>query len=156
MYETRWNTNKEIPIMADLWYKMACEMGDVDGIPKPDVKRLEEVKSLFLKEFELGNLVFRVATDSNDNIVACSGGLIRTEYSYPLAEEQSLFGWVIAVYTKENHRNNGLAYKLVDETCGWLKGKGAIRARLWSSSTGRKVYGNLGFKDMMDMSKSLT
>ncbi|MBN8211104.1 GNAT family N-acetyltransferase [Bacillus sp. NTK071] len=63
---------------------------------------------------------------------------------------------IVAVYTKENHRNNGLAYKLVDETCGWLKENGAIRARLWSSSTGRKVYGNLGFKDMMDMSKSLT
>jgi GNAT superfamily N-acetyltransferase len=156
MYETRWIANDEITIMADYWYRMACEMGEIDGIPKLDIQRLEEVKNLFLKEYELGNLMFRVAIDSNDNIVACAGGLIRTEYSYPLAKEQSLFGWVIAVYTLKNHRNNGLAYKLVDEICLWLKQKGAKRARLWSSSTGRKVYENLGFRNMMDMSKPLS
>ncbi|MEH7246859.1 GNAT family N-acetyltransferase [Neobacillus niacini] len=156
MYETRWTTNEEITIMADYWYRMASEMEETDGIPKPELHRVEEVKHLFVKESNLGNLMFRVAIDSNDNIVACAGGLIRTEYSYPLAEEQSLFGWVIAVYTLKNHRNNGLAYKLVDEICLWLKQKGAKRARLWSSSTGRRVYEDLGFKNMMDMSKPLS
>jgi predicted GNAT family acetyltransferase len=156
MYETRWTTNDEIPIMADYWYRMACEMGEVDGIPTPDLQRVEEVKNLFLKESKSGNLMFRVAIDSHDRIVACAGGLIRTEYPYPLAEEQSLFGWVIAVYTLKNHRNNGLAYKLVDEICLWLKQKGANRARLWSSSTGRRVYENLGFENMRDMTRPLS
>ncbi|MEI5907111.1 GNAT family N-acetyltransferase [Bacillus spongiae] len=156
MYETRWSTNDEITIMVDFWCKMASEMGENDGIPKPDLLRIEEVKNLFISESELGNLKFRVAVDSNDNIVACAGGLIRTGYSYPLAEKPSLFGRVISVYTLKKHRNNGLAYKLVDEICLWLKDKGAKRARLWSSSTGRKVYENLGFKNMLDMSKSLS
>ncbi|MCL1696760.1 MULTISPECIES: hypothetical protein [unclassified Lysinibacillus] len=53
MYETRWATNEEITIMADPWYKMACELGEIDGIPKPDLKRFEEVKNLFVKESEL-------------------------------------------------------------------------------------------------------
>lgn len=100
--------------------------------------------------------MFKVAVDSNKNIVACAGGLIREEYPYPLAEEQSLFGWVIAVYTLENFRNNGIAYHLVDEVCTWLQQKGAKRARLWSSSTGRSVYEKLGFQNMMDMSKELS
>ncbi|MBH0159367.1 GNAT family N-acetyltransferase [Fictibacillus sp. 26RED30] len=156
MYETRWANDDEITIMADYWYRMACEMGEIDEIPKPDIQRIEEVKNLFIKETNLGNLKFRVAIDSNDKIVACAGGLLRKEYPYPLAEEQSLFGWVLAVYTLKNHRNNGLAYKLVDEICLWLSQKGARRARLWSSSSGRKVYENLGFKNMMDMSKPLT
>lgn len=155
MYKTRWSTNDEITVMVDYWYKMATEMGENDGIPKPDLQRIEGVKNLFIREYELGNLKFRVAVDSNDNIVACAGGLIRTEYSYPLAEEPSLFGWVISVYTLKKHRNNGLAYNLVDEICLWLRDKGAKRARLWSSSSGRKVYENLGFKDMLDMSKPL-
>ncbi|WP_245676747.1 GNAT family N-acetyltransferase [Bacillus solimangrovi] len=85
---------------------------------------------LFLKEFGAGNLKFR------------------------LAEEQSQFGWIISVYTLEPHRKNGLAYKLVDEVCCLLQEKGAKRARLWSSSSGRKVYENLGFDSMIDMSKS--
>ncbi|QVY62121.1 GNAT family N-acetyltransferase [Cytobacillus gottheilii] len=156
MYETRWTTNEEITIMADYWYRMACEMGEIDGIPKPELHRVEKVKNLFVKEFNTGNLKFRVAVDSDENIVACAGGLIRTEYPYPLAEEQSLFGWVLAVYTFKEHRNNGLANKLVEEICLWLKQKGAKRARLWSSSTGRSVYENLGFKNMMDMSKPLS
>lgn len=37
---------------------MACEMGEIDRIPKPDLQRFEEVKNLFLKESELGNLMF--------------------------------------------------------------------------------------------------
>ena len=156
MYETRWSTNDEITIMVDYWCKMANEMGENDGTPKPDFRRIEQVKSLFIRESESGNLKFRVAIDHTNQIIACAGGLIRTEYSYPLAEEPSLFGWVISVYTLKEHRKNGLAYKLVDEICLWLKQKGAKRARLWSSSDGRKVYENLGFENMIDMSKPLS
>jgi GNAT superfamily N-acetyltransferase len=156
MYQTRWITKEEIAMMPDFWYRMACEMGEIDGVPKPDLERLEEVKSLFYKEFESGRLMFRVAVDRSGKIVACAGGLLRKEYSFPLAIEQTLFGWVIAVYTDKDHRRNGLAYMLVEDICLWLKEKGADRARLWSSSAGRSVYENLGFEKMMDMVKPLT
>jgi GNAT superfamily N-acetyltransferase len=156
MYQTRLITKEEIALMADFWYRMACEMGEIDGIPNPDLERLEEVKSLFYNEFESGRLMFRVAVDSSGKIVACAGGLLRKEYSYPLAKEQTLFGWVIAVYTIREHRRNGLAYMLVEDICLWLKEKGADRARLWSSSAGRRVYENMGFEKMMGMVKSLT
>ena len=156
MYETRWATEGEISLLADYWYRMACEMGECDGIPKPDLQRAEEVKNLFSKEYKSGNLSFRVAVDNEDNIVACAGGLVRTEYPFPLAPEQSLFGWVISVYTLKEHRKNGLAHKLVDEICSWLHQKGAKRARLWASSAGRSVYEHLGFQNMMDMTKTLS
>ncbi|MBH9964900.1 GNAT family N-acetyltransferase [[Bacillus] enclensis] len=155
MYRTRNATDAEIPLMADHWYRMACEMCEIDDMPKPDIRRIEEVKSLFIKESEAGQLMFRVALDESDQIAACAGGLLRTEYPYPLAKEQSLFGWVISVYTLENHRHNGLASTLTDEVCVWLKQNGAKRARLWSSSTGRSVYEKNGFKPMMDMTKPL-
>jgi predicted GNAT family acetyltransferase len=77
------------------------------------------------------------------------------EYSFLLSDEQTPFGWIVAVYTLEQHRNKGLAYQLVEEVCSWLKEKGAARARLWSSSSGRNVYERLGFKSMIDMEKSL-
>lgn len=155
MYETRFITQNELAIMADFWHRMAVEMSETDGIPKPDIGKFERVTTLFRNEFALGNLAFRVALDSNNHIVACAGGLIRKEYAFPLADEQSLFGWVIAVYTEKEHRHSGLAATLVDEICLWLKQKGAKRARLWSSSTGRSVYEKLGFQSMMDMSKPL-
>lgn len=156
MYQTRWAADHELPILADFWFRMACEMGQLDGIPKPDVQRVKQVENMFLKETASGHLRFRVAIDSEDHIVSCAGGLIRTEYAFPLAEEQSLFGWIISVYTLEEHRNHGLARILVDEVCSWLKEKGAERARLWSSSTGRSVYEHLGFKNMIDMEKPLS
>lgn len=130
-------------------------MGEIDGIPLPNTKRVNEVEQSFFMENENGNLIFRVAVNENNEIVACAGGLLRKEYSFPLSEEQSLFGWIIAVYTLPQYRNNGLADRLVDEVCLWLKDKGAKRARLWSSSRARKVYENLGFKSMLDMEKPL-
>ncbi|XXM73121.1 GNAT family N-acetyltransferase [Lysinibacillus sphaericus] len=155
MYKTRNATEAEIPLMADHWHRMACEMSEIDGITKPDIHRVEEVKNLFIKEYEAGKLIFRVAVDESNQIAACAGGLIRTEYPYPLAEEESLFGWVISVYTLENHRHKGLGSTLTDEVCEWLKQNGAKRARLWSSSTGRSVYEKSGFKPMMDLTKPL-
>jgi GNAT superfamily N-acetyltransferase len=155
MYRTRNATDEEVPLMAGHWYQMACEMSEIDGMPKPDIHRIEVVKSLFLREWEAGHLMFRVAVDESDQIAACAGGLLRREYPYPLAEEQTLFGWVISVFTLENHRHNGLATILTDEVCEWLKQRGAKRARLWSSSTGRSVYEKSGFKPMLDMVKPL-
>ena len=155
MYKTRWAKEEEFNVILDYWYEMAYEMGESDEVPKPDQQRYEEVRSLFMKESKLGNLMFRVAVDKDDNIVACAGGLLRKEYAYPLSDEQSLFGWIISVYTSKNHRNNRLANKLVDEVCLWLKEKGVQKVRLWASSPGRRVYEKLGFKNMMYMEKEL-
>jgi predicted GNAT family acetyltransferase len=155
MYETRWATKSELPILAEYWYQMACEMGKKDGIPIPNVERVNEIRNFFLKEFENNNLRFRIALDKEGNIVACAGGLIRMEYATPLSEEQTPFGWVICVYTVSNHRKKGLASRLVEEVCSWLKERGAKRARLWASAEGRRVYENIGFSQMMDMEKVL-
>ena len=155
MYETRWAEREELLLLAEYWYRMACEMGAMDGIPAPDLQRVNQVRDLFLKEYDSGNLHFRVAIDSEGKIVACAGGLVRTEYAFPLSEEQTPFGWIISVYTIEQHRKKGLAHLLVTEVCEWLKGKGAKRARLWSSSSARKVYEDLGFSVMFDMEKPL-
>lgn len=155
MYTTRWATKNDLPFILNFWFEMACEMGEIDAIPLPDSERVMEVERLFLKESEDGNLKFRVAENGKKDIVACAGGLLRKEYLFPLSEAQTLFGWIISVYTLPQHRSNGLAYQLVDEVCSWLKDNGAKRARLWSSSNGRKVYESLGFKSMLDMEKML-
>lgn len=155
MYEFRWASTSELPVLADLWFKMACEMGESDGLPKPDEERLEEVKKLFINEDENGQLSFRVATDVEGEVVACAGGLLRMEYAFPLSEEQTPFGWIVGVYTDEEHRKNGLATQLVEDVCSWLKDKGAKRARLWASASARNMYEEIGFKAMLDMEKPL-
>jgi GNAT superfamily N-acetyltransferase len=155
MYITRWATKNEFPLLAEYWFKMACEMGEKDGIPIPNIERVNEVRNLFLKESEENNLRFRVAVDEKGNIVACAGGLIRMEYATPLSEEQTPFGWVIGIYTINNHRKKGLASQLVEEVCSWLKERGAKRARLWASSQGRRIYESIGFSPMLDMEKVL-
>ncbi len=155
MYITRWAIKNELPLLAEYWFHMACEMGEKDGIPIPNSERVNEVRNLFLKESEENNLRFRVAVDEQGNIVACAGGLIRMEYATPLSEEPTPFGWVISVYTIPHHRKKGLASQLVEEVCSWLKERGARRARLWASSEGRRIYERLGFSPMLDMEKAL-
>jgi hypothetical protein len=48
MYTTRWATRDELSKLADYWFKMACEMGELDNIPMPGTERLAEVNRLFL------------------------------------------------------------------------------------------------------------
>ncbi|HWO76612.1 MAG TPA: GNAT family N-acetyltransferase [Bacillus sp. (in: firmicutes)] len=155
MYQTRWAEREEMLLLAEYWYRMACEMGDIDGIPAPDLMQVNQVRNLFLKEYDSGNLLFRVAMDLEGKIVSCAGGLLRMEYAFPLSQELTPFGWIISVYTVEQHRKKGLAHLLVEEVCEWLKEKGAKRARLWSSSSAKNVYKDLGFTSMLDMEKPL-
>ena len=155
MYETRLAKREELPLIGNYWFRMASEMGEVDDIPVPSSQRVLEVIAIFEKEFDAGNIMFKIATDEKNEIVACAGGLIREEYSFPLSEEKSIFGWVIAVYTLPAHRKLGLSSRLVEEVCNWLKDQGAVRARLWSSSSARGMYENLGFRNMVDMEKTL-
>ncbi|ADC51541.1 GCN5-related N-acetyltransferase [Alkalihalophilus pseudofirmus OF4] len=155
LYKTRWATADELPIMSEYWCLMANEMADNDGTPEPDNERVYQVKELFINEYKAGHLAFRVAVDKEDRIIACAGGLIRTEYAYPLAEEPTLFGWIISVYTNKAHRKQGLAKDLIDEICLWLKENGANRARLWSSSLAKNMYEELGFQQMFDLEKKL-
>lgn len=155
MYDTRLANQEELQLIGDYWFRMASEMGEIDGIPVPSSQRVSEVIAILKKEFDAGNMMFKIATDKKNEMVACAGGLIREEYIFPLSEEKSLFGWVIAVYTLPAHRKNGLASRLVEEVCNWLKDQGAVRARLWSSTSARGIYEELGFKNMMDMEKTL-
>lgn len=155
MFTYRWATGQELPMIACLWHRMACEMGKLDGIPVPDEERQKEVQMFFENEYNAKRLNFRVALNDNGEIIACAGGLVRKEYAFPLSGEQTLFGWVVAVYTAEHCRRNGLASRLVGDVCSWLKEQGAERARLWPSSSAAGMYGKLGFTRMIDMEKPL-
>lgn len=43
---------EEIKIMADYWYRIACEMEELDGVPMPNLQRFEELKTYKLNELE--------------------------------------------------------------------------------------------------------
>ncbi|MEC2072555.1 GNAT family N-acetyltransferase [Alkalihalophilus marmarensis] len=155
LYKFRWATAVEVPDMSEYWCLMANEMADIDGTPEPDNERVNQIKELFVNEYKAGHLAFRVAVDKEDRIIACAGGLIRTEYAYPLAEEPTLFGWIISVYTIKVHRKQGLAHQLINDICLWLKENGAKRARLCASSLAINLYEDLGFQQMIEMEKKL-
>lgn len=151
----RWAVADEYETLGDLWYRMVCDMSPRDGVPIPTPERVEGVKAMFRAETLAGRLVHRVACDGSGAVIACAGGLLREEYPFPLATEPVPFGWVINVYTLPAFRGQGLASRLVDDVCGWLRERGARRARLWASSEGHSVYAKLGFRQMMDMEKPL-
>ncbi|MGM8216435.1 GNAT family N-acetyltransferase [Bacillaceae bacterium W0354] len=152
---TTWATKEDINKLTELWYAMTTEMEEVEGIPRPSLEKVKEVNELFNREYNQGNLMFRIVKDNAGTIITCSGGLLRSEYAYPLAEEQSIFGWVINVYTIKEYRRQRLASKLTNEVCNWLKTKGANRAKLWTSSQAREMYRNLGFTESFEMDKKL-
>ena len=153
MYTTRFATLEDLPTLVQCWTKMTIEMSEPDGTPLPTAERIAEINALFHDRFNKGELIFRVATDEKGDIVACAGGLIRYDYPWPLSNEPERVGWVVSVYTDEQHRKKGLAYKVVNEVSEWLTSKEVSYIRLWASQQGKPTYEKLGFEASPFMDK---
>lgn len=153
MYTTRFATAEDLPTLVKCWTKMTIEMSEPDGTPLPTDERIAEIYELFHERFNKGELIFRVATDEQDKIVACAGGLIRYDYPWPLSKQPEPIGWVVSVYTDINHRKQGLAYKIVNEVTECLSDKQVSYIRLWASKQGKPTYYKLGFEDSPFMDK---
>src|SRR5690606_9447678 len=153
MYTTRFATVEDLPTLVKCWTKMTVEMSEPDGTPLPTDERITEIKEIFYNRFTEGNLIFRVAVNDKDEIVACAGGLIRLDYPWPLSKDPVRVGWVVSVYTEINHRKQGLAYKIVNEVCEWLQQNEVTMIRLWASQQGKSTYEKLGFETSSFMEK---
>lgn len=153
MYKTRFATEEDLPIIVQYWTKMSIEMSKSDSTPMPTDERIEEINQLFHMKHRQGDLIFRVAVDKHNQIVACAGGLIRYDYPWPLSSEQAKVGWVVSVYTELEHRKQGLAYNIVQEVTNWLESQQVQIIRLWASQHGKTTYEKLGFMQTTFMDK---
>ena len=155
MYTTRVALKEELPQLVQFWTKMTIEMSEVEATPLPSAERIEEIKEIFESRYDSGELMFRVAVNEQNQIIACAGGLVRLDYPWPLSKQTEKVGWVVSVYTDIDHRKQGLAYRIVQEVCEWLQSQEVMTIRLWASQQGKPTYEKLGFYTMSFMEKDV-
>ncbi|KMK78110.1 GNAT family N-acetyltransferase [Alkalihalobacillus pseudalcaliphilus] len=155
MLTTREAVFEELTTLSDFWLDMIIEMNRAANRDDPDESRKQAVYERFVELYRSEQLLFRVALNEYGEIVACAGGVLWSEYLYPLASKPSLAGWVVSVYTKPDYRGRGLARQLVKEVLEWHQANGCQSSRLWSSESAEPIYQGLGFKQLPIYSKRL-
>jgi len=141
-------TKKDIPIIAEQWYKEEKLESKAD----PRWKLRKDVKKVILKElkekFKKKHFIAFVAED-NGKIVGSYQAWIENAYS--LLEINKL-GHLAVAYVEPEYREKGVAKKLFNEVIKWFKSKnikfidGYI---LNNNKVARKTWSKLGLKDFM-------
>ena len=85
----------------------------------------------------------------------CAG--FRDPSGVPIASGVALpmddrYGWVSMVLVTRDWQRKGLATRIVDKCCEWLEGKG-ITPLLDATPDGRTVYSQMGFHDLLSISR---
>lgn len=78
-----------------------------------------------------------------------SGMPIASGLALPMGDE---YGWVSMVLVTKAWQRMGLATRIVDHCCGWLKGQG-ITPLLDATPAGRTVYSKMGFSDQLGITR---
>jgi len=89
---------------------------------------------------------------ADGEIAGCGGVCLYEEMPSP-DNPSGLCGYLMNIYTRENHRRQGIAKAV----CQWLiqkaRARGAGKIYLETSECGRNLYQSLGFREMRDYLK---
>ena len=96
-----------------------------------------------------GRLVGFVAEVSG-HVVASGCVWLRPAQPFP-GRTQTLFPYVLSMYTERGHRKKGLAARLVRETTRWSRTQGYGRLTLHAATKARPLYRRLGFQRSWEM-----
>ncbi|MDR1136845.1 MAG: GNAT family N-acetyltransferase [Synergistaceae bacterium] len=147
-------SSNDIPDALSLRAKLFVEMGVENAALLDDTgARLFEIYSA---AYEAREIIHYFAVGKNGETAAVAGALLKRDFPY-LFFNPGFYGWIIDVYTEQEHRNRGLATRLLALTHEWLVKKGVREAKLISAGTGpRRLYERLGYRSTWEMSFNLS
>lgn len=86
-----------------------------------------------------------------DPRLLASGGVWVQEVQPRPGHPQTMWGYILSVYTEPNARRRGLARVIVQACIDWAKEQGCTRACLHASEEARPLYEDLGFETTAEM-----
>ena len=107
-----------------------------------------ELFNFYFNKFSDGTMISLVA-EINNEIIATAAIIV---YDFPpsFSNKTGKRGYIASVYTKPEHRRQGIAFSLVNEVVAIGKEKGIKKFFLHASDLGKLVYLKCGFKDTGD------
>ncbi len=109
------------------------------GVPDAQ-EAISFVADMYQQYYVDGNCVHYLAESNNGEIVSCAGA-----FSTKMVHIPHLVGLISDVYTMPQHRNQGLATKLIKSCVDWLKQRVNV-VYIYPSQSSKSIFERLEFK----------
>jgi GNAT superfamily N-acetyltransferase len=86
-----------------------------------------------------------VAVPDGETTIVSSGGLIVVPWTPGPHSMDPRLAWIVNVYTNAEHRQHGLARRLMEAMHAWCRSEGIERTALNASSAGQPIYESMGY-----------
>lgn len=145
---------QDIPLVLNFRRLLFDEMGVPENALIDD--SYEVLFNLYQMEFQRGRIQHFIAYNREQEPIAISGALLKTDFPYFLFKP-GYYGWIIDVYTVPQYRGKKLASRLLELTQQWLIAKGVQEAKLIAvGSHAKQLYERLGYRATWEMSINLS
>ncbi len=95
-----------------------------------------------------------IALVAEEDGVECGCGSVCLTDELPSPDNPSgRCAYLMNIYVRESHRNNGIAHQIVSCLIDKAKKRGCGKIYLETTEEGKPVYSSIGFRDMPDMMK---
>ena len=128
--------------------KMFQEIG-TGSLLVDDFQRNTE--TFYIDQYNKGRCIHAVY-EHESKVIACAGGMIRTDDFIEASFKQAEYGYIMDVYVLEPHRRKGIAQGLVSEILKWLQQKEISSITLDASKLSGDLYAKIGFDTSTQMS----
>jgi GNAT superfamily N-acetyltransferase len=145
---------QDIPLALNFRKILFDEMGVPENSLIDDC--YEVLLNLYQEEFTRGRIQHFIAYNGEQEPVAITGALLKTDFPYYLFKP-GYYGWIIDVYTVPQYRGRRLSSQLLQLTHQWLITKGVQEAKLIAvGSHAQRLYERLGYRATWEMSINLS
>jgi GNAT superfamily N-acetyltransferase len=147
-FEIRRATAKDLELLVEHRHMMFEEMAS----PTADELSVhDESYRSWARELMKRRLLHGYVVESNSGKPAASGCVWLREMQPSPGHPHGMVPYVLSMYTRPEFRRKGLASMIIEEAMEWARKRGCYKIMLHASSTGRKVYSQLGWKRTWEM-----
>ena len=115
----------------------------------------EKTIDFYTTEYQRGKCI-HVVHESDNSIVGCAGGLIRSDAFLMATFRQPDYGYLMDVFVSPNRRKEGIAKAMIEMLLPWFQSAGVSIVNLDASRLSGDLYQKFGFDTSIQMTKSIS
>ena len=145
----RFSTVQDLARIAELRLRMFDEIGTTNLLTDDFLQRTIHY---YTGEYQK-NKCIHVVCESDNSIIGCAGGLIRTDEFLSASFKQSDYGYLMDIFVSPEFRRKGIAKAMIETLLPWFETAGISTVNLDASRLSGDLYQKLGFTTSIQMAK---
>ena len=147
----RFSTIEDLDHISELRYKMFEEIGTTSQLVD-DFK--SKTKDFYFELYQRGKCI-HVVYEHQSEIVACAGGILRSDSFLEASFKQPEYGYLMDVYVSPDCRRQGIAQEMIAMLLNWFEQFGVSSVKLDASKLSGDLYSQVGFHTSIQMSLNI-